>query len=109
MSLVREKNTPIYNLDKWHLESSPVTIEMYNEKIQNNQLYTILESDELNTKINACNENNLRIVEVVQRYDNLPFIKADNICYLVKLEYDENGVENKISIDENKDLVLLKN
>lgn len=87
--LVREPNTPIINLDKSTIETSNVTLNMYNNLAENKSIYILIEESFYEYKIKALEENNFELGELVKTYtyNELPFLDINETVYLYKLNY----------------------
>lgn len=91
--LVRNTDTPIYNLEKEYYKDSPKALSMYYEKIKNNDIYMIIEKHP-NKVTNEYlddefKENEFEIEEIIEQYTSkdIPYIDAHATWYLVKLKY----------------------
>lgn len=95
VSLVRKENTPIYNLHKDYFDDTDKTLNMWEEKIKNNDIYTIIDyyggEFEDNNRVKALTKDGFEIEEVVEVYtsDEIPYINTNSLWYLVKINYIE--------------------
>ena len=89
-TLVKEKNIPIYNLDKKQIESSALATEMYNERIKYNKIYIIIDKSDIKEIKDELIQNNCNLEKLIKKYTSkeLPFINANReaYLYLVKCE-----------------------
>ena len=92
-ALVREKDTPIYNLDKKTFSSSEKTLEMFYEKVKNNDIYVIFdnykEDLEENEYVITLKKLNYEIVNIEKIYtaDEISYIDAKTVWVLAKVKY----------------------
>lgn len=92
-TLVREKNTPIYNLDKKTFSSSETTLKMFDEKIKNNNIYVLFdkrnETLEENEYVTALKKIDYEIVSIEKIYtaDEISYIDANTTWVLAKVKY----------------------
>ena len=93
ISLVRKDNTPIYNLHREYFESSEKALNLWEDKINNNEIYTIIdwygENLEDNLRVKNLNHDGFEIDSIVKRYtaDEIPYINTNGEWLLVKLKY----------------------
>ncbi len=87
--LVRENDTPIYNLDIQNYNTSPKALELYYNKIENASIYFLIDSRNYNKKLQKLQENHFKIDKVLNEYTNneLPFLNSTTTLKLVKLKY----------------------
>ena len=92
--VLREPSTPIYSLNKEFFKDSETSLKMWKEKINNNDIYTIIEFNPYNTSIPMIllKESNFKIEKIVDSYtsEDIPYIDANSTWYLVKVKYAEN-------------------
>jgi hypothetical protein len=92
-ALVREENTPIYNLDRNSFASSEKTLEMFYEKIKNNDIYVLFdtysEDLEKNMQVITLKNLNYEIVSIEKIYtaDEISYIDASTTWVLAKVKY----------------------
>ena len=92
-TLVREKNTPIYNLDKKTFSSSETTLKLFDEKIKNNNIYVLFdkrnETLEENEYVTALKKIDYEIISVEKIYtaDEISYIDANTTWVLAKVKY----------------------
>lgn len=92
-SLIREKNTPIYSLQKEYFKDNEKTLKMWYEKISSNDIYVIIDyyggSWNENLRVKSLKESNFEIYDIVDCYtvDEIPYINANSVWYLVKVKY----------------------
>ena len=67
---------------------------MWKEKINNNDIYTIIEFNPYNPPISMrlLKESNFKIEKIVDSYtsEDIPYIDANSTWYLVKVKYAGN-------------------
>ena len=87
--LVRNSNTPIYNLELY--EYTDLSLEMYYDRIKNNDIYVILDSKNLDFYLETLKKNNFEIQKIVDTFysSDIPYIDANSCWFLCKLEYIE--------------------
>ena len=95
VSLVREENTPIYNLHREYFEDSEKALAMWEDKINNNKIYTIiayyggrLEDNEVYKLIK---NDGFEIKDIIKEYtaSEIPYINANSTWILVELEREK--------------------
>ena len=92
-ALVRDENTPIYNLNRDSFASSEKTLEMFYERIRNNDIYVLFDAKnedfERNVQVNALKSLNYEIVSIERYYtiDDISYIDADTFWVLAKVKY----------------------
>lgn len=87
ISLIRNKNTPMYNLDSWHYKFSEKTQEMYLEKIKNNKIYTITRETDLEKCVEVIENEGFEIVGFPKNYKNYKIQNSYDIWYILELKY----------------------
>ncbi|MBQ9313804.1 MAG: hypothetical protein IJ220_02215 [Clostridia bacterium] len=88
--LVREKNTPIYNLDKSTIDTSNLTLKMYYEIIKSEKpIYVLVDLWNYEEKIGQLLENHFELDELVETYqsEQIPFLNKYDELYLYKVAY----------------------
>ena len=87
--LVRNSNTPIYNLELY--EYTDLSLEVYYDRIKNNDIYVILDSKNLDFYLETLKKNNFEIQKIVDTFysSDIPYIDANSCWFLCKLEYIE--------------------
>ena len=93
VSLVREEDTPIYNLHKDYFDDTEKTLKMWQEKIENNNIYTIIDyyggNFEDNFRVKSLEKDGFVIEEILKKYtaEEIPYINTNSVWYLVKINY----------------------
>ena len=85
--LVREEETPIYNLSKDYLNTD-ITKELYYKKINSSDIYMIIDDNTLSDKKRLLNKDGFELGEIIKVYSDkdLPFLPANKKAYLYKLK-----------------------
>lgn len=99
VSLVREKDTPIYNLHKDYFLGADTTISLWEDKVLNSdkEIYTIIDyyggDFEKVEHYRNILKDGFEIKEIVNTYtaNEIPYINANSIWILVKLKYVGNS------------------
>ena len=92
VSLIRQEGTPIYNLHRKYFEDSPKALSMWEEKMNNNRIYTIIDyyggELENNWTYKKIVQDGFRIKEIVDEYttDEIPYINCNGKWILVEIE-----------------------
>ena len=92
-TLVREEGTPIYNLDRNSFASSEKTLEMFYDRIKNNDIFVLFdkrnEEIEENEQVITLKNINYEIVSIEKIYtiDDISYIDADSVWVLAKVKY----------------------
>ena len=92
-ALVREEGTPIYNLDRNSFASSEKTLEMFYDRIKNNDIFVLFdkhnEEIEENEQVITLKNINYEIVSIEKIYtiDDISYIDADSVWVLAKVKY----------------------
>lgn len=93
-SLIREDETPIYCIDRRYFENNPKTLDMWYEKVTNNDIYVVIDNYDNcefseNVRVKYLERLNFEIEDVVAAYnsDQLPYVNADSIWYIAKVKY----------------------
>lgn len=93
-SLIREDNTPIYCLDKSYFENNPKTLNMWYEKMTNNDIYVVVDvyedsTFEDNYKIRYLENHGFKIEDIIAAYtpDEIPYANAHSIWFITKVKY----------------------
>lgn len=90
-SLVREKDTPIYNLETIELTTEE-TLKMQ-EKLREEKLYFLIDTMHFSQKLQALTRYNFEIVEVVKEDLEFNFLSLENKVYMFRVEYNPNHEE----------------
>ena len=92
--LLREKNVPIYNLEKSMFSSSKLAIEKYNENISNKKIYILCLEEDADYKLGKIKENNFNAIKIREyTSEQVAYIKKGSKLFLYKLE-KMNGGQN---------------
>ncbi len=87
ISLIRNKNTPIYNLDKWHYMYSEKTKRMFLEKVNNKKIYTIIDKKNYLYLLPSLQKNGFKKVGSSKLYINSSLQNKYNYWYIIQVEY----------------------
>lgn len=90
-SLVREKDTPIYNLETIELTTEE-TLKMQ-EKLREENLYFLIDTKHFSQKLQALTRYNFEIVEVIKEDLDLNFLSFGNTVYMFRVDYNPNHEE----------------
>ena len=91
--LIREDDVPIYGLHKDYYKDSPKALEMWYERILNNDIYVIIDyyggDFEKCKRVKELKEDDFEIEEIVHVYnaDEIPYINTSGEWYLAKVKY----------------------
>ena len=92
VSLVRQEGTPIYNLHRKYFEDSEKALSMWEEKINNNRIYTIIDyyggKLEENGTYKKIVQDGFEIKEIVNVYsaEEIPYVNSRGRWILVEIE-----------------------
>lgn len=95
VSLVREDGTPIYNLYKDYFSDVPEVFTLWEDKIKNNDIYTIIDyyggKIEEHDRVKSLKEDGFEIEGLVDVYtaEDIPYVNTRSVWLLVKLEYKD--------------------
>ena len=95
VSLVRKEGTPIYNLHREYFSDKETTLKMWEDRIKNNDIYTIIDyygGDFENCYlVKKLKEDGFEIEEIVEVYNvnEIPYMNANSVWCLVKLKYNQ--------------------
>ena len=93
IDLIRTEDTPIYNLHREYFESSKKALTLWEEKIYNNEIYTIIdwygEDLEDNLRVRNLKNDGFEVDTIIRSYtaDEIPYINTNSEWLLVKLKY----------------------
>lgn len=87
ISLIRNKNTPIYNLDSWHYEYSSKTKNMFLEKVKDEKIYTITDWYNMDSFSYAINKYGFELVSTQIKYENNIIQNKNNPWYIFEIRY----------------------
>ena len=87
--LLRNKKTPIYNLNKNLFVSSELANQLYHEKIENNALYVLIDAWHLDDRTIQLEESDFELGELVATYEpeQIPYLSKYNELYLYQVNY----------------------
>lgn len=99
-TLLREENTPIYNLRKSMTSTNELTTDMYYEKINNNRIYVPLNYALMESKVSELSEYGFRITSNINTYFNIAHLDLGDVLYVTEVEYTGEKTNNTFfSID----------
>ena len=87
ISLIRNENTPIYNLDSWHYEYCSQTKNMFLEKVKDEKIYTVTDLYNMDSFCYAINKYGFELVSTQIKYENNIIQNKNNPWYIVEIRY----------------------
>lgn len=99
-TLVREKDTPIYILDKDEIDKNNPTklaYKKYYDNINNNKVYIASLKSWFTYKIDELNKYGFKIVGDIKVYDDLNFLSINDALYVFEVEYSDEYVGKEIN------------
>jgi hypothetical protein len=87
--LIREENTPIYNLDKEHYQNSEKLLDMFDQIIKEHgdELYMLVPKQKEHRAFEKMWANNFMIEKIMFEYKNPYYQNKEDVFYICKMKY----------------------
>ena len=87
--LIREENTPIYNLDKEHYQNSEKLLDMFDQIIKEHgdELYMLVSKQKGYRAFEKMWANNFMIEKIMFEYKNPYYQNREDVFYICKMKY----------------------
>lgn len=89
ISLIREEETPIYNLENWHIEGSDFFINKYREILKDKEIYILFSDLYRPIDLNKVQDLGFEVIEKFQEYtqEDLPYLQNYDTWTIYKIRY----------------------